>query len=120
MMQSAEFQAQMRATMLHPAYQEAMKRTQELMKDPKKVAEVTAKMEEAVKEGKSQLDAAKTVGREVAAKELAAEEGVSAEEGDDNETEDVPEIEAVPLVGMPDEKKKSTNKTKKKKTNKKR
>mmetsp|Transcript_29208 Transcript_29208/g.35598 ORF Transcript_29208/g.35598 Transcript_29208/m.35598 type:complete len:115 (+) Transcript_29208:190-534(+) len=79
MMQSPAFQAQMKSVMQNPAFTQAMSKTQEMMKDPQKVQEMTSKMEKAISQGKTELEAAK-----MAAGDIAKEEASSGD--------DMPEI----------------------------
>jgi hypothetical protein len=83
MMQSPEFQAHMKKMTENPNFKKAMQGTQELMKDPKKVAEMEAKVKAALADGEKKLAELE------AAKKAAAENGEDAkpavEEDDDLE-----------------------------------
>jgi hypothetical protein len=111
MMMDPEFQNRMKVLMQHPAYQDAMRRSQEMMKDPKKVQALQKQIEKAMNEGKNPIDAAKSA---IAGSETNNEVAVGS--GNEEEIEDVPVIEVTPIIG-PDSKKKANKK--KKKTNKK-
>ncbi|KAI2495368.1 hypothetical protein MHU86_19170 [Fragilaria crotonensis] len=83
MMQSPEFQAHMRKMTENPNFKKAMQGTQELMKDPNKVAEMEAKVKAALADGEKKLAELE------AARKAAAENGEDAkpavEEEDDME-----------------------------------
>ena len=83
MMQSPEFQAHMRKMTENPNFKKAMQGTQELMKDPKKAAEMEAKVKAALADGEKKLTELE------AARKTAAENGEDAkpavEEEDDLE-----------------------------------
>lgn len=108
-----EFQNRMKALMQHPAYQEAIRRSQEMMKDPQKVEALQKQIEKAMSEGKTPIDAAKSA---IQANESNDE--AAGGSGNEEEIEDVPVIEATPIVANRVDSKKKANK-KKKKTNKK-
>ena len=57
LMQSPEFQAQMKTMAKNPAFQQSIKKTQDIMKDPKKLEEVQAKMDVTLKKGNEELKA---------------------------------------------------------------
>jgi hypothetical protein len=81
MMQSPEFQAHMKKMTENPNFKKAMQGTQEMMKDPKKVAEMEAKVKAALTDGEkklAELEAAKK-----AAEEKGGDAKPASEEDDD-------------------------------------
>lgn len=72
MMQSPEFQQQMKKMAEHPSFKQAMTQTQTLMKDPKKVKEIEAQMKKAVQDGEKALEDAQKKSGDEGEKEAAA------------------------------------------------
>ena len=77
MMQSPEFQAQMKKMAEHPAFKQAMAQTKEMMSNPEKLKAYEAKMKTALEDGTKQLEEAKKKAAET------TEEGAKGEEEDD-------------------------------------
>ena len=58
MMQSPEFQAQMKKMSQNPNFKQAMQGTKKMMEDPAKLKEMEAKMKVSLEEGQKALEAA--------------------------------------------------------------
>ena len=88
MMQSPEFQAHMKKMTENPNFKKAMQGTQEMMKDPKKVAEMEAKVKAALTDGEKKLAELE------AAKKAAEEKGGDAKpaSGEDDDDLEVPNL----------------------------
>lgn len=95
-MQDPAFQQQMKKMTENPQFKDHMKKTQDVMKDPKKVKEMEAKMQKALEEGNKTLD---DVEKKRAELKKDGEEG-GEEEGDkkqaakkeEEEEDDIPDI----------------------------
>lgn len=79
MMQSPEFQQQMKKMAEHPSFKQAMTQTQTLMKDPKKVKEIENQMKKAVQDGEKALEEAQKKKGDEGEKEAAPKEEESDE-----------------------------------------
>jgi hypothetical protein len=83
MMNDPAFQAQMKKMSESQGFQQHMKASQDMLKDPEKVKELESKMQEKLEEGNKLLEKAKT---EEATGEKGGEEAVEeAAEGDKKE-----------------------------------
>ena len=89
LMQSPEFQAQMKTMAETPGFKKSIQKTQDIMKDPKKLEEVQGKMDVALKKGNEEL---KTFNEEQDKKKSALPDGEKkdAKKGDDDA---IPNIE---------------------------
>ena len=98
MAKTPEFQAQMKKLQESRTFQESIKKTQEVMKDPEKLAELETKVQNAVKEGTEALEAAE----KQAADKTGKTEGESQAEvvAEKDEAEVDVEIEDVPVLNL--------------------
>ena len=108
LMQDPAFQAQMKQMMAGAGFQQAMKKTKEEMKDPKKMAEMERKAQEAIAEGNKQLEEVEKLRKAKAEKgdddddkKPAADEKKETKEEetteDKKEEEEVPDIPSLSL-----------------------
>ena len=103
LMQDPAFQAQMKKMTENPQFKAHMEKTKEVLKDPKKVKEMEAKMKVALEEGNKTLEEVEKKRAELKGKD--GEEGAK-EEGDEDkkqaaktedDEDDIPDIPSLNL-----------------------
>lgn len=102
MMQDPAFQAQMKKMTENPAFQAHMKQSQEMLKDPEKVKELEAKMQERLKEGTELLEKAKKLASDKEGEEGEGDKKEAATDDSDKkeaakEEDDMPDIPTLSL-----------------------
>ena len=102
MMNDPAFQAQMKKLTESQGFKQHMEASQEMMKDPEKMKEIEAKMQDRLKEGNEMLSKYKEQEKEKSKKENeeGEEDGdkkVAAKEEETEEGEDIPDIPSLNL-----------------------
>jgi len=88
MMQDPAFQEHMKKMTASSEFQASMNKTREVMKDPKKVKELEAQVQQQLKDGQEALEAAE----KAAAEKCDEAKPAAKKEEDDDEIEDVPNL----------------------------
>lgn len=107
MMNDPAFQAQMKKMTESQGFKKHMETSQEMMKDPEKLKEIEAKMNDRLKEGNEMLAKYKEQEKEHLEKEKAKKEGGEGEEDGDKkvaakeeETEEVEDMPDIPSLNL--------------------